>query len=220
MPIYTYACFCILMNQLIDLIALDFVLAWRRKWQPTPVFLPGESQGQRSLVGCCLWVAQSQTWLKRLSSSSLCISYFTELLFKSEIYTGISPWVLTLKNWHVLLGFFCFCFGLAMQHVGFPDGSDGKESACSAGDPVSIPGLGRSLEKEMAPYSSVLAWRSPWTEEPGRLGSIGSQRVRHDWVTNTHAHEEPLFPDQGSNLYPLWWKHSVLTTGLLGKSLC
>ena len=29
--------------------------AWRRKWQPTPVFLPGESQGQGSLVGCCLW---------------------------------------------------------------------------------------------------------------------------------------------------------------------
>ena len=28
---------------------------WRRKWQPTPVFLPGESQGQRSLEGCCLW---------------------------------------------------------------------------------------------------------------------------------------------------------------------
>ena len=28
---------------------------WRRKWQPTPVFLPGESQGQESLVGCCLW---------------------------------------------------------------------------------------------------------------------------------------------------------------------
>ena len=28
---------------------------WRRKWQPTPVFLPGESQGQGSLVGCCLW---------------------------------------------------------------------------------------------------------------------------------------------------------------------
>ena len=28
---------------------------WRRKWQPTPVFLPGESQGQEGLVGCCLW---------------------------------------------------------------------------------------------------------------------------------------------------------------------
>ena len=41
---------------------------WRRKWKPTPVFLPGESQGQRSLVGCRLWVAQSWTRLKRLSS--------------------------------------------------------------------------------------------------------------------------------------------------------
>ena len=43
---------------------------WRRKWQPTPVFLPGESQGRQSLVGCRLWVAQSRTRLKRLSSSS------------------------------------------------------------------------------------------------------------------------------------------------------
>ena len=43
---------------------------WRRKWQPTPVFLPGESQGRGSLVGCCLGVAQNRTRLKRLSSSS------------------------------------------------------------------------------------------------------------------------------------------------------
>ena len=38
---------------------------WRRKWQPTPVFLPGESQGWGSLVGCRLWGAQSRTWLKQ-----------------------------------------------------------------------------------------------------------------------------------------------------------
>ena len=38
--------------------------AWRRKWQPTPLFLPGESQGRGSLVGCRLWVAQSRTRLK------------------------------------------------------------------------------------------------------------------------------------------------------------
>ena len=43
---------------------------WRRKWQPTPVFLPGESQGGRSLVGCRPWGAQNRTRLKRLSSSS------------------------------------------------------------------------------------------------------------------------------------------------------
>ena len=42
----------------------------RRQWHPTPVFLPGESQGRWSLVGCGLWVAQSRTRLKRLSSSS------------------------------------------------------------------------------------------------------------------------------------------------------
>ena len=33
----------------------SYAKTWRRKWQPTPVFLPGESQGQGSLVGCCLW---------------------------------------------------------------------------------------------------------------------------------------------------------------------
>ena len=41
------------------------------------------------------------------------------------------------------------------------------------------------LEEEMATHSSILAWRSPWTEELGGLQSMGSQRVRHDWVTNT-----------------------------------
>ena len=41
-----------------------------------------------------------------------------------------------------------------------------------------------SLEKEMAAHSSTLAWRIPWREEPGRLQSMGSQRVRHDWETS------------------------------------
>ena len=41
------------------------------------------------------------------------------------------------------------------------------------------------LEKEMATHSSTLAWKIPWTEEPGRLQSMGSQRVRHNWATNT-----------------------------------
>ena len=72
---------------------------------------------------------------------------------------------------------------------GAPGGSDGKESACSEGDPVSIPVSGKPrkipcwedpLEKAMATHSSTLAWRIPWTEEPGRLQSMGSQRVGHD----------------------------------------
>ena len=56
----------------------------------------------------------------------------------------------------------------------FSSGSDSEESACSARDPNSIPRLVRSLEKEMATLSSVLAWRLPWTEKPGGLQSIGS----------------------------------------------
>ena len=42
------------------------------------------------------------------------------------------------------------------------------------------------LEKEMATHSSTLAWKIPWTEEPGRLQSMESQRVRHDWATSIH----------------------------------
>ena len=65
--------------------------------------------------------------------------------------------------------------------MGFPVGSERKESACIAGDPGSIPGSDRPpLEKGMAPNSSILAWRIPWTKEPGGPQSMGSQRVKHD----------------------------------------
>ena len=66
------------------------------------------------------------------------------------------------------------------DYCGFPGGSDGEESACNAGDLGSIPGSGRSLEEGRAIHSSVLAWRIPWTEEPGGLQSMGSQRVGRD----------------------------------------
>ena len=43
------------------------------------------------------------------------------------------------------------------------------------------------LEKEMATHSRTLAWKIPWTEEPGSLQSMGSQRVRHDWASSAAA---------------------------------
>ena len=46
------------------------------------------------------------------------------------------------------------------------------------------PSLCPNLEKAMATHSSTLTWKIPWTEEPGRLQSMGSLRVRHDWVTS------------------------------------
>ena len=61
--------------------------------------------------------------------------------------------------------------------MGFPGGSESKESACSAGDPglqYGRPGFNSwvrkiPLEKGMSTHFSILAWRIPWTEEPGRL---------------------------------------------------
>ena len=55
--------------------------------------------------------------------------------------------------------------------MGFPGGSAGKESACDTGDLGSIPGLGRSPGEGMATHSNILAWRIPWTKEPGGLRS-------------------------------------------------
>ena len=64
--------------------------------------------------------------------------------------------------------------------VGFPGGSDGKESTCNAGDSGLIPGWEDPLGKEMATHSSILAWRIPWAEEPGERTFMGSQRVGHN----------------------------------------
>ena len=67
--------------------------------------------------------------------------------------------------------------------MGFSGVSAVKSLPVNAGDVGSIPGSGRSLEKEMATHSSILDWRIPRTEESGRLQSTGSQRVRHDLET-------------------------------------
>jgi len=52
-------------------------------------------------------------------------------------------------------------------YVGFPGGSDSKQSACNAGDPGSILSQEDPLEKGMATHSSILAWRIPWREPDG-----------------------------------------------------
>ena len=59
--------------------------------------------------------------------------------------------------------------------VGFPGSSESTESACNADNLGSIPGLGRSCGEEIATHSSILAWKIPWTEEPGGLQSMGLQ---------------------------------------------
>ena len=73
-------------------LSLSTFIHWRRKWQPTPVFLPGESQGRGAWWAAVYGVAQSQTWLKRLSSSMTSIM----LIFPTSIILIIfSGWNLS-----------------------------------------------------------------------------------------------------------------------------
>ena len=64
--------------------------------------------------------------------------------------------------------------------MGFPGGSGVKNPPDNAGDVGSIPGSERSPEKEVATHTSILAWKSQWTEEAGRLQTVRSKREGHD----------------------------------------
>ena len=82
--------------------------------------------------------------------------------------------------------------GLLSQALdrGFPSHSMVKNPPANAGDVGSIPEWGRPPEKEMATHSSILAWKIPWTEEPGGLQSMGSQKSQTrlgDDNTRTHT---------------------------------
>ena len=68
---------------------------WRRKWQPTPVFLPGESQGRGSLVGCCLWghteldmteAMQQQQWYKKQNAKNISVKTLNSTMDRFNIY--------------------------------------------------------------------------------------------------------------------------------------
>ena len=103
-------------------------------------------------------------------------------LFKPETKGCLCTELSLLFVWFFVC-FFCLLYGISWN-MGLPGVSISKESiwetwiwSMSQEDP---------LEKEMAIHSLILAWEIPWTEEPGRLQSMGSQRVRHDWVTNIH----------------------------------
>ena len=93
--------------------------------------------------------------------------------------------------------------------MGFPSGSDGKESAWNAENPGLILSWEDPLEKGMATHSSILAWKIPWTEEPGGLQSMGLQRVGHNWATDTFT-----FNSQHSEyamLLPFWAQGMFVT---------
>ena len=81
------------------------------------------------------------------------------------------------KNESKILNFSLSANNKYWHLMGFPGGS---VSACNAGDEGFIPGLGRSPGEGNGNHSSIPAWKVPWTEEPGGLQSMGSQRVGHN----------------------------------------
>ena len=114
---------------------------WRRKWQPTPVFLPGESQGWSSLIGCSLWGPAESDMTEAIQQQQH--SMFWASLVAQLAKNPPAMW----ETW--------------VQSLVWED----------------------PLEEGMAAHPSILAWRIPWTEEPGGLQSMGSQSVGHDWAT-------------------------------------
>ena len=87
----------------------------------------------------------------------------------------------------------CITQGCLLENIWvFPDGSDDKEFPCSAGDLGVIPGSERSPVKGNGYPASILAWRIPWTEEPGRLQSLG--RKESDTTKRLLLHLIHLFP--------------------------
>ena len=85
-----------------------------------------------------------------------------------------------------------------------------------------VPSLRREdpLEKDMTTHDSIPAWRIPWTEEPGRLQSIGSLRVRHDWATSLTLftfHFHALEKEMATHSSVLAWR--IPGTGEPGGSM-
>ena len=86
-------------------------------------------------------------------------------------------------------------------YLGFPLGSVVKELPCNEGDLGSVSGLGTYAQRKMMSFSSILAWRISWTDEPSRLQSIGSQRVGHiESTERAQAHIHISIPLQ--TLFP------------------
>ena len=122
-----------------------------------------------------------------------------DLTFKVPMqYCSLQDWTLLLA-WVAFTTGYCFCFGsipsfflelfLHWSPVAYwaPTNLVAQMRKClSTMQETWVRSLGGEylLKKEMATHSSVLAWKIPWTEEPGRLKSMGSKRVGHDWATS------------------------------------
>ena len=140
---------------------------------------PGEGNGNPLQYSCLENPMDRGAWwaaVHGVSKSRIRLSDFTFIFTFFQNHTILEA---NIGNEHFAIHL-SYVYNLSLQDKGFPGGPVGKGSACNAVVAAgSIPGLGRSLEEGMAIHSNIIAWRILWTEEPGGLQSIGSQRVRH-----------------------------------------
>ena len=186
---------------------------------PTPVLLPGKSHGWRSLMGCSPWGRWGSDTTERLHLQ-LSLSCIGE-------GNGNPLQCSCLENPRDGGALWAAVCGVAQSPTWLKrlssssSGSDGKESACNTGRVQSLV-WEDPLEEGMAILSNILAWKISWTEEPGGLQSMGSQRVRHNWATHTTSLFWPksLFPISrvllfiSSSLDGSWYKRKLLPTVL------
>ena len=98
-------------------------------------------------------------------------------------------------------------FGASSSFPGFPGGVDSKASSCSAGDPGSIPGLGRSPGEGNGNPLQYSCLENPMDgEEPGRLQSMGSLRVGHDFTFTFTFHSRALEKEMATHSSVLAWR--------------
>ena len=114
-------------------------------------------------------------------------TFETSVYFFSCLYSN-KEYKIHVKRWMELLFWEdIFIYLTSFRPKDIPGGLVVKNPPAHTGDVGSIPGLGRSPEKEMATHSNILTWEIPWTEEPGGPQTMGWQKVGRDWVTNAFA---------------------------------
>ena len=134
------------------------LMHWRRKWQPTPVLLPGNSHGRRSLVGCSPWGRKELDTTERL--------HFHFSLSCIGEGNGNPLQCSRLENPRDRGTWWAAVYGVTQSRTRL------KRLSFSSSNVNSGEG--------MVTHSSILVWRIPWTEEPPGLLSMGSHTVRHD----------------------------------------
>ena len=115
--------------------------------------------------------ASADSRTRIISLSSFCRYVCGNNNYSSNDAKKVLPWERVPRSWRQKISWLHkpAVLNSITNTQGLPSGSGGKESTCNAGDMGSIPGQEDPLEEEMATHSSVLDWKIPWTQEPGRL---------------------------------------------------